>query len=90
MSRLADSAATPPGPRASDQFGDSVRGLQASGCVDQGVVAHQSGQVMAEPFGDLVDAVAGVEQARRDQMPDLVRSRSGGPLPPRPVGRIGP
>ena len=27
---------------------------------------------MAEPFGDFVNAVPGVEQIRRDQMPDLM------------------
>jgi hypothetical protein len=29
---------------------------------------------MAEPLRDLVDAVAGVEQSRRDQVPDLMRA----------------
>jgi hypothetical protein len=49
---------------------------------------------MAEPLGDLVDAVAGVEQTRRDQMPDLMRAdrphlRSLGELV-EPVGEICP
>jgi hypothetical protein len=30
--------------------------------------------IVAEAFRDFVDAVAGVEQARSDQMPDLVRA----------------
>jgi pyridoxine 5'-phosphate synthase PdxJ len=29
---------------------------------------------MAEPLGDFVDAVAGLKQRRRDQVPDLVRA----------------
>ena len=47
---------------------------------------------MAEPFRDVVDAVTGVEQSRRDQIPDLVRAdrpdRRGFGQLVEPVGEI--
>jgi hypothetical protein len=39
-----------------------VSGVPAAGGVDAGVVAHQGAGVVAEPFGDFVNAVPGIEQ----------------------------
>jgi hypothetical protein len=45
-----------------DEFGDVFGGLPASGGVDAGVVAHECAGVVAEAFGDFVDAVPVVDQ----------------------------
>ena len=51
----------------------------AAGGVDAGVVAHKGAVVVAEPLSYFVDAVPGVEHARREQMPDLVGSDRADP-----------
>src|SRR5690242_10865660 len=56
------------------QLGYPVRGLQAPGRADSGVVAHEGGRIVAEALSDFVDAVSGVKQRRCDQVPDLVRA----------------
>nr|WP_262418968.1 hypothetical protein [Streptomyces sp. SP2-10] len=58
-SRIAAVAELPalPADRREHQVLD-VGGLPTAHCVDPGVVAHQPRGVVAEPFGDLVHAVA--------------------------------
>ena len=53
---------------------DVVGGLATALRADAGVVALGGPRVVAESLGHFVDAVTAVEQAGRQQVPDLVRT----------------